>query len=130
MNRKKLIIAVAVLSLSACSKDAPEVDDYDPARDYFTFANTEQFVTDHLALDLDVDFENREFRGYATLAMRRLDVTAVEVVLDSRDLDIVSATVLTGDRPAPAQDVVKVGVVVVVVVHALTRRSTRDRVFR
>ncbi len=103
MIRKTLLFALAMLSLSACSKDAPEFDDYDPARDYFTFANTERFVTDHLELDLDVDFQKREFRGYAMLTMRRLDETATEVILDSRDLDVASAAVLVDKNSAPAR---------------------------
>ena len=103
MIRKIVFVAFATLSLSACSKDAPEVDDYDPARDYFTFANTEQFVTEHLALDLDVDFETREFRGYAMLTMRRLDAAATELILDTRDLEIASAAILMGENSAPAE---------------------------
>ena len=62
MYRKLVPVVIILLSLSACSKDVEEVDSYDPARDYFTFANTEQFVTDHLALDLNVDFESQELR--------------------------------------------------------------------
>lgn len=103
MIRKFLFVAFAMLSLSACSKDAPEVDDYDPERDYFTFANTGQFVTEHLALDLDVDFEDQAFRGYAMLTMRRLDPAAVEVILDTRELSIESAAVLAGDSSAPVE---------------------------
>ena len=53
MHRKLLLTAIAFLSIAACSNDAEQVDDYNPARDYFTFANTGQFVTEHLALDLD-----------------------------------------------------------------------------
>ena len=103
MIRKTLFVAFAILSLSACSKDAPEVDDYDPARDYYTFANTDQFVTEHVALDLDIDFDAQVFRGYAMLTMRRLDPAATEVILDTRDLDIVSAVVLTGESSAAAE---------------------------
>ncbi len=51
MLRSSLIVICSLL-LASCG----EKDTYDPARDYFTFANTEQFVTRHIALDLDVDF--------------------------------------------------------------------------
>ena len=65
------LIATAFV-VTACSKDEEAVvDNYDPARDYFTFANTDQFVTEHLALDLDVDFEAQELQGFAMLTMRR-----------------------------------------------------------
>jgi leukotriene-A4 hydrolase len=95
MHRKILITVFAFLFITACSKETPEVDTYDPARDYFTFANTDAFVTEHLALDLDVDFEAKELRGFAMLTMHRLDPEANEIILDTRDLTIASAAVLT-----------------------------------
>ena len=103
MHRKILTILFAFLFITACSKEEAEVDNYDPARDYFTFANTGAFVTEHLALDLDVDFEAEELRGFAILTMRRLDPEASEIVLDTRDLTIVSAAVSTAGRSEPAE---------------------------
>lgn len=103
MFRQISLIVFAILFLSACSKETPEVDDYDPARDYFTFANTDAFVTEHLALDLDVDFEAEEFRGLAILTMRRLDPEASEIILDTRDLTIAGASVLTAGNAEPAE---------------------------
>jgi leukotriene-A4 hydrolase len=107
MYRHFLLIASAFLFIAACSKEAPEVDNkvdnYDPARDYFTFANTDAFVTQHLALDLDVDFEVEELRGFAILTMRRLDPAASEIILDTRDLTIVGATVMMAGRAEPAE---------------------------
>ena len=103
MHRKLLLTAIAFLSIAACSNDAEQVDDYDPARDYFTFANTGQFVTEHLALDLDVDFETEELRGFAKQGIRRLDATATEIVLDTRDLTIVSAVIVSADSSAPVE---------------------------
>jgi len=103
MHRKLLLTAIAFLSIAACSNDAEQVDAYDPARDYFTFANTGQFVTEHLALDLDVDFETEELRGFAKQGIRRLDATATEIVLDTRDLTIVSAVIVSADSSAPVE---------------------------
>ncbi|NCF15731.1 MAG: aminopeptidase [Gammaproteobacteria bacterium] len=103
MFRQISLIVFAILFLSACSKETPEVDDYDPARDYFTFANTDAFVTEHLVLDLDVDFEAEEFRGLAILTMRRLDPEASEIILDTRDLTIAGASVLTAGNAEPAE---------------------------
>jgi len=94
MQGDKIILLLAAGLLAACSATDEPVDDYDPSHDYFSFANTDQFVTEHLALDLDIDFEAEEFRGFAILTMRRLDPAATEVVLDTRDLSIASATVL------------------------------------
>lgn len=103
MHRKLLITAFAILFITACSNEEAVVDDYDPARDYFTFANTSDFVTEHLALDLDVDFEAEQLRGYAILSMRRLDPAAMQVLLDTRDLTIASVAVLADGVSAPAE---------------------------
>ena len=53
MNRKLALLSV--LFLTSCSKDPAPAHDYDPAKDYFTFSDTSAFITEHLALDLDVD---------------------------------------------------------------------------
>jgi aminopeptidase N len=81
----------------------PSRDGYDPARDYFSFANTGQFVTDHLALDLVVDFESRQLSGKARLDLRRLDPDATEVILDTRDLSVTSVLAFSSSNsPLPA----------------------------
>lgn len=67
---------------------ADEQESFDLHHDYFSFANTDQFVTKHLALDLSIDFDKKELRGSAVLNMQRLDPAAMEIVLDSRDLHI------------------------------------------
>src|SRR5210317_1172883 len=103
MYRKLVPTVFALLFIASCSKQAEEIDSYNPSRDYFTFANTDQFVTEHLALDLDVDFEREELRGSATQTIRRLDATATEIVLDTRDLTIASADIVTACSSAPAE---------------------------
>ncbi len=103
--RPRRLFTIAILAfVAACSNKGPEVDDYDPSRDYFTFADTRVFVTEHLSLDLDVDFEARELRGFAMLSMRRLDPEANELVLDTRDLAIASVAVLDGQGSAVSAD--------------------------
>lgn len=72
---------------------APEPQPFDLAHDYFSFANTDQFVTRHLNLDLTVDFDKKELRGAAVLSMNRLDPAASDIVLDTRDLHIESVSV-------------------------------------
>jgi aminopeptidase N len=98
-----LTILVAML-LCACSKKERHEEDYDPAHDYFSYANTEQFVTEHLALDLVVDFDARELRGAVTLTLQKLDSAATEIVLDTRDLDITGVQVLLADAVSVAAD--------------------------
>jgi aminopeptidase N len=103
MPRIYLLFLLVFTSFAGCSKDENLVDTYDPARDYFTFADINAFVTEHLALDLDVDFEAEQLRGYAILTMRRLDAEAGSVVLDTRDLNVRSAAVMTDGRSVPAE---------------------------
>jgi len=95
-------LIATILIVSSCSNEEEVVDNYDPARDYFTFANTEHFITEHLVLDLNVDFESEELRGFAMLSMRRLNSEATEIVLDTRDLTIASAAFLMEDSSASA----------------------------
>ena len=98
------VLITTAFVVTACSKDEEAVvDNYDPARDYFTFANTDQFVTEHLALDLDVDFEAQELQGFAMLSMRRLDAAASQVTLDTRDLTVASIAVLQSGTSVPAE---------------------------
>ena len=99
----RILVLIFLVLLAACSRDSEPVDDYDPARDYFTFSDTSAIVTEHLALDLDVDFEASELRGFAMLSMRRLDPALAEVVLDTRDLSIGSVAILENGNSAPLE---------------------------
>ena len=88
-----------ILSVTACGREAEETSgaaDYDPGRDYFTFANTSQFESRHLELDLDVDFERQTLSGHVIHEMACIDPGASQVVLDSRGL------VIDRVRAAPA----------------------------
>ncbi len=83
---RKLSIVIFSLVLISCG----EKDSYDPAHDYFSYANTNAFVTRHIALDLDVDFDAEALRGSVLLYMTVLDESAGEIVLDTRDIAIES----------------------------------------
>ncbi len=98
-----LLIAIGMLVACSQSEDpAPESKSLDLSHDYFSFANTDQFVTTHVSLDLTVDFDSKELRGWAALNMRRLDPAATDIILDTRDLHIdrVSVTAPDGDEVA------------------------------
>ena len=82
---------VSAMVFSACSGD-----EYDPAHDYFSFANSDQFVTRHLELDLEVDFDRQILAGNAILHMERLDPAAMTIVLDSRGLQISGVQLAAG----------------------------------
>jgi len=94
---RKLVLVTMAFVLNACSKtEESEVTPYDPARDYFSFANTDDFVTRHLELDLVVDFETEQLRGTVVLYIRALSEDARQIVLDTRDLTI-SGVTFVGD---------------------------------
>ena len=79
-----LLLVICSFQLISCG----EKDTYDPARDYFTFSNTDQFVTRHIALDLDVDFAEAVLRGSVVLDMIVLDSAADQIILDTRDISV------------------------------------------
>lgn len=60
--------------------------------DYHSFANIDQFRVTRLELDLRVDSTNKVVYGAVGLAIKRLDPTATELVLDTRDLDVTDVT--------------------------------------
>ncbi len=63
----------------------------------YSYANTDQFVTTHLELVLDVDFVARMLRGGVALELTRLDPRATQLVLDTDGLTILGVAELTGD---------------------------------
>jgi len=64
----------------------------DGTKDYHSLSNPDQVLVEHLALDLNVDFEGKTLKGSATLRFRRLDAAAKVLRLDTRDLTINSVT--------------------------------------
>jgi len=75
---------------------AAAVEPLDVQRDYHSYANTRDFRTQHLALELSVDFAQRVLAGSVELQLQRLSATAAELVLDTRDLDIVQVETAAG----------------------------------
>ena len=71
--RRLAAAAALCLLLAACGGEPDPASDYDPAHDYFSFANANAFVTDHLSLDLTVDFDKRRLEGTATLQSGGMD---------------------------------------------------------
>ncbi len=65
--------------------------------DGFSYANTSQFRTTHFELSLEVDFQAQQLQGGIALELERLDLAATQVVLDTKDLTILSVTELTSD---------------------------------
>lgn len=83
-----MLRTVSILVLFFFLVSCAEKDNYDPARDYFTFANVEQVQTRHVALDLNVDFVESKLRGHVLLHMDVIEASVSEIILDTRDLAI------------------------------------------
>lgn len=98
MNRRTLLALSGAALLAACAQwpDAPADPPPKPTNedaktrpmDPHSYANTGAFVTQHIALDLSVDFDERTLSGTAVLDLSRLDPDADALVLDTRDLQI------------------------------------------
>jgi len=65
-----------------------------PGVDYHSFANVSEFRVRHVDLDLVVDFKARRLIGYTDLTISRLAPAARTLVLDTRDLDIRSVSLM------------------------------------
>jgi leukotriene-A4 hydrolase len=84
----RFALATVAVLLASCALLRPGAPTLDVDRDYHSYANTEAFRTEHLVLDLTVDFGRRVLEGTAELRLARLDAQASELVLDTRDLDV------------------------------------------
>ncbi|MDY7094278.1 MAG: M1 family metallopeptidase [Acidobacteriota bacterium] len=97
--------ALLLLTLfSACAgpgDDSSEagIGDSTPAVvDSQSFARPDQVAVRELALDLDVDFDNRRLEGTASLHLDRRAPNAQELVLDTRQLEIRKVTLGDGQE--------------------------------
>ncbi len=97
MFRTSLLLSI--LGLSACSLLPPSMQP-PVKRDPHSYADPSLFRTEHLKLDLRVDFARRVIDGTAELLLKRVDPTAQTLVLDTRDLDILSVEAGSSGRYA------------------------------
>jgi aminopeptidase N len=80
---------------AAASNAAAPAADLAPIQsglDYHSFANVEQFRVTRLELDLRVDSAAKVLRGVVGLQIKRLDPGATELILDTRDLNVMEVT--------------------------------------
>ncbi|WP_299074886.1 M1 family metallopeptidase [uncultured Paraglaciecola sp.] len=109
MNIKSIVLALLALSmLSGCTENSTSSTTATPLvtqssasndtlkntmqvdKDYHSFANPEAVRVTHLNLDLTVDFAEKVLKGTALLEFERVDATATQLILDTRDLTIES----------------------------------------
>lgn len=102
------LFTAASFTLAACSPntsttgstDVTAVQTVVPAErfftaDQFTYANYQEVVVKHAALDLDVDFDRKVLDGAVTLRFERIKATAQTLTLDTKDLMIKGVTLET-----------------------------------
>lgn len=70
--------------------------------DQFTYANYQDVVVKHAALDLDVDFDAKVLDGDVTLRFERLNPEAQTLILDTKDLAIKGVALETDAGWMPA----------------------------
>ena len=98
----RLLPKLAALAwVAAASAQADEA--IRPGVDYHSFANVSEFRVKHVALDLDVSFQKKELSGHVDLTVVRESMSPGTLVLDTRDLDIRSVSMLPkfGGLPTP-----------------------------
>jgi len=109
---KKLVLPLSILavtSFTACQNNnkpaTPSTTQAAPStvpdsvwKDHHTWSNYDQVVTQHLDLDLNVDFARKTIAGKAVLHLKKLKPTD-SLVLDTRDLKIVKVTAGTDEHP-------------------------------
>ncbi len=90
----RCILAGALAICGALSGHASPTDSgpIDPAFDYHSYANVDQFRTTRLDLDLRVDFKFKSIAGSVTLELKRLDPRSTQLVLDTKDIMILDVT--------------------------------------
>jgi leukotriene-A4 hydrolase len=90
LRRAPLLLAGALVISAAGICDASPNDSgpIDPAFDYHSYANVDQFRTTHLDLDLRVDFKFKTIAGTVTLQFKRLDPRSTQLILDTKDIMI------------------------------------------
>ncbi len=70
--------------------------------DQFTYANYQEVVVKHAALDLDVNFDRKVLDGAVTLRFERLKADAETLTLDTKDLLIKAVSLETTEGWVPA----------------------------
>lgn len=102
-------LSAVIVALASCAS-MPEKDAKSPTmseqtvikQDKFTYANYDKVRMTHLDLNLDVNFNEKILDGVATIDFEKLAPSAMELVLDTKDLNIKSVEIKDGGTWAQA----------------------------
>ena len=113
MRSPFLILPLAVALAAGCAKEpaaptadpvaekpAAAVNTVSRSHDESSYAEPDKVVIKDLALDLNVDFEQKQIGGTATCALEWKDKGATRLVLDTRELSIEKVEALAADGTA------------------------------
>ncbi len=117
MTRAALLLAA--FALAACGKRADKAETApapdaapavkwrdlaaDKSPDPFSYANFDEIAVKHLALDLDVKFDEKVLEGTATLDVERRNPDSALLILDTNDLTIKTVETRAGGAWTPAE---------------------------
>jgi leukotriene-A4 hydrolase len=90
-------LAFAMSGGLGVSAQRTDLGAFDPAVDYHSYANLDQFRVTHLELDLRVDLKGQTITGVAALELKRVDPRATLIVLDTKDLMILDVMQKSSD---------------------------------
>jgi leukotriene-A4 hydrolase len=108
MKRALIILALSTLVFACRQQETqqapapagqPQVAQAEVARDPHSFSRPDEVRVEHMTLDLEVDFPNKQIAGLATLRIRNSG-TARTLLLDTHRLEIRSVRLQPGDAPA------------------------------
>ncbi|MBN8798700.1 MAG: aminopeptidase, partial [Stenotrophomonas nitritireducens] len=113
MRSPFLMLPLAVALVAGCAKDpaapvadpvaekpAAAVNTVSRSHDESSYAEPDKVVIKDLALDLKVDFDQKQIGGTATYALEWKDKGAQQLVLDTRELTIEKVEALAADGAA------------------------------
>ena len=113
MRSPFLMLPLAVALVAGCAKEpaapvadpvaekpAAAVNTVSRSHDENSYAEPEKVVVKDLALDLNLDFDQKQIGGTATYALEWKDKDALQLVLDTRELSIGKVEALAADGTA------------------------------
>jgi len=96
------LFVAGLATVGAASIGAAELNRDVHARDVHSYAEPDKVLTEHIHLDLDVDFAAKQLRGSATLSLKRIASGYDQLVLDTRALTISKVETAAANAPFQA----------------------------
>ncbi len=89
MKAYRYLLSLLLIGCSQLSLAAP---------DWHTYANYQDLVSTHVDIQVAIDFDNKQIKGYIEHDLKHLKAGVNQLILDTRDLDIHKAEVLANGK--------------------------------